>query len=334
MPVALRIAVKASLVLTAVCALALAVIWPWPAPEVDWRSPVDAALAKNNCERVTAILNAATEAGAIEAYDMLAKPASPSPCFDAPTLPMYPDRAAAALRFARRTGGRPPLSDAVTALDLWLRNYVRITDFLCRQPYDTGTQTDHVVISSALPEEAGWLLALHRQRRDVCSGIVGNLATALAERDEPQAKELAYAFAMGAPVTGSTTSDIVPATLLVEQQFVPRFFARRDPHRLTLMRGSVWDGLQRAAEAADPRAIDMMISLLHQRRFLQYARFLEGAPEEAAYFWILRSRRLRLPTAQAHAAIERALDAGARSKVKKDEEFDWQFRQSLPSRSR
>ena len=100
------------------------------------------------------------------------------------------------------------------------------------------------------------------------------------------------------------------------------------------MRSSVWYGLQRAAEAPDPRAIEMMIALLHQRRFLQYAHFLEGAPEEAAYFWILRSRRLRLSTAQAHAAIERALDAGARSKVKKDEEFDWQFQQSLPSRSR
>lgn len=323
MPRIVRIAVKMLLAFTATIAFALSVIWPWPAPEVDWRAPVEAALAKNDCERAAALVNAATSAGSIEAYEMLSKPASLAPCFYASTLRMHPDTRAESLSASRRdpTLGRIVLTQNTEVLDFWLRHYVRTIDFLCRQPYDQDIRTDDVALSAALPEEAGWLMALHRQRRRICIGMVEDLATALAERDEPQAIQLAYEFALGGPVTGSTTSAVVLAALFLQRQFVTRG-TRNDPHVQSLMRGGAWLSLQLAAEAHDPHAIELMISLLHQGRFVQNAGALVGS-QKKAYFWVLRSRRLGLPAAPIHAEIENALNAEERATVKGDEEYYW-----------
>jgi hypothetical protein len=96
------------------------------------------------------------------------------------------------------------------------------------------------------------------------------------------------------------------------------------------MRRLAWSALRNAAEAGRPRAIEMMISLLRKGRFIEQVR-LGTSPQKAAYFWILRSRRLRMPPTLDHAEVERMIIDSDREEVRKREEFEWQLQQPLVS---
>lgn len=334
MSVAVRVALKVLATFAVVLGVAIAVIWPWPTPIVDWRTPLEAALAKNDCARAVEILSAATQAGSVEAYELLAERAAANPCLKDVGV-TDPAQEATSLRFIRTTGARLPLPDDMDMLGVWLSGYVSVVDFLCRQPYDTNNRTDEAYLSAALPDSTGWLMALHRQRRATCSVVVEDLAMGLAERDEPQANEVALTFALADPINDSATSGIVLATVLLERQFVPRWLAAGDDHGRPLknLRQQAWIELERAAEANDPKAIATMISLLNQRRFIDEAPLLES-PENEAYFWILRSRRLGLPQPAFYSKLEGALSTTERTRIKAHEQLRWESQKlSAPHRS-
>lgn len=243
MPAILRVISATALTLAAIVATVLLVVWPWPAPVVDWRTPLYGALDRGDCDRAVAILTAATDAGSAEAYDFLLKPDRRSHCLSDPRLPEDAARDARALRIHRQIGV-PPLFSDDDDTDTWLAYYVRAVDFLCRRPYQPGMNVDNVLLSATLKEDAGWFLALHRRRRDVCVGVVEHLALALAERSERSAKELAYVFAMDDPSSHTATSEVAVASLLLDQRFVPDVLARGDAEQLILARRMAWSKLR------------------------------------------------------------------------------------------
>jgi hypothetical protein len=212
-------------------------------------------------------------------------------------------------------------------LNFWLRGYVDAADFLCRQPYILNRQADQPALSADLPETSTWLLALHRQRREICIGIVDDLAMALAVRSEAGAKRLAHQMVGDLRATDSPSMRVAFAILLLQQQFVSNAF-RSDPNTLSLMRGSAWSALSQAAELRDRRAVELMIELLHKGRFIDDAGSSLFGTQRTPYYWILRSRRLGLPGSPLHAEIEGVLDEGERAQIKNDEELDWNRRQT------
>ena len=121
---------------------------------------------------------------------------------------------------------------------------------------------------------------------------------------------------------------MVLATLVLEQDFISSDSVRNDPEQLSVMRRTVWRFLDTAAASGNPSAIDLMIKLLHQGRFVQDASLfsLRNQP----YFWVLRSRRLSLPASPVHGEIERALSAEDRARIKAEEESHWLRSQTPP----
>jgi hypothetical protein len=334
MQTAARLAGRIVIYVAGAVAVVLALVWPWPAPAVDWQTPLQAALAKSDCVRAKALISAAASAGEIDAYEFLANPSNRTGCLaDPSSLPELPDQGAASLRFQRDTAatwGPDASFDAQTdLLDFGQRHYTRLADVLCRQPYDTLLQTDQVALSAAVPEDGSWSLALHRWRREVCIDVLENLANSLANQPGPHAKNVAYRIVTSDPLSDSTTAGFVRATLLLEQQFLPASPMSKDSRSLEIMRTLAWSGLQRAARAHDPAAIVKMIDLLHARRFIREGLFTRG-PQQEAYFWVLRSRRLKLTPSPLHDEIEGALANSERTDVMAREKLDWDTFASQP----
>lgn len=326
-------AAKIVLALILASGIVLALVWPWRAPAVDWRTPLDVALHGGDCDRAVKILVAATDAGSVEAFDFLIKPPRPSNCLNDPRLPENAARQAQALRFQRQIG-EPPLLSEDNDTDTWLAYYVGTVDFLCRQPYQSDGAVDNVLLSKALEDDAGWILALHRQRRGICVGLLEQLTLALAGRSDRSAKELAYNLAMSDPTLDTPTSAIAMASLLLEQQFVPALLARGDAEQLMWARRMSWSKLRNAAEAGHARAISFIIALLHDRRIPDDAYFIVSTPAEDAYFWILRSRRLEQTQTALYTTIEASLGVNARKKIDNREQYDWELQQSLTPKER
>jgi hypothetical protein len=321
-----RLILTTALTLAIIAGATLLVIWPWPAPAVDWQTPLNAALAKKDCDRVSDIIDAATDAGSLEAYDLLARGEALGRCRDSLNLHLPLDlivRNGNHLRetrrerlFQSRLRGRD-----LTPLSFWMRQQVQAINFFCRQPYDTDINTDHVAVSKVLPDETGWLLVPHRQRREICTNLVNDLAAMLATNDEPQAKELAMSLAVWPPASGSPGASVVLATLTLKQDFISRPAVRDDPELLHVTRATAWYGLDTAASHGDANAIDLMIALLREGRFIQDAELLFERTQP--YFWVVRSRRLGLSASPVHAEIERSLSAEERRRITAEEESNW-----------
>lgn len=337
MPPILRIMLRTVLTLATIVATVLLVVWPWPAPEVDWSTPLSAALAKKDCNRVGEIINAATEAGALEAYDLLAKPESLGPCYASAPFSLPPDLFAANGQSLRKARSEPNSHSRLAAdhwagdlaaLSFWTRQYAQTVDFLCLHPYDTDIKVDYAAMSKIAPEEAGWLSALHRQRRTFCIGAVNNLASSLAAESGPQAKGLADIMTSWPPASGSAGASVVKANLVLAQDFISNSATRNDPGLLSTTRRTAWWLLEEAADSGDPSAIDLMIALLREQRFVQDASL---RPERMQpFFWVLRGRRLGQPSSPVHAGIESALSAEDRTRITAEEESDWLRRQTSP----
>lgn len=320
-----RIAAKFSVAVVAVLGLGVLCIWPWPAPEIDWRAPLDSARSRSDCASVAAILNAAMDAGALDAYDLASSPKDLGACYGSANLHTPPLGFVALLRSRRHDPAildRHTLTERTGALDFATRTYTRVVDFTCRQPYDLDIQADNVVLAAAMPEASSWIMSLHQRRRAVCARIVSDLVTSLAARLEPEAKELAYDFAKSAPITDLPAAKLVAAQLVLDEQFIPIRAARTDPQLLRLMRTFEWSSLVSLAEANDIDAIALVIRLLHERRFVDDAHLLWGSQREA-YYWILRGRRLGIAALPLYSDIEDRLDSDRRAACRQEEEVDW-----------
>lgn len=331
MPAFVRIALITVLALAAIVGSLLLVAWPWPAPEVDWRTPLNAALAKKDCDRVGEIIDAATEAGSLEAYDLFADREALGPCYNNWSLPLPPDLIVANGRQLREARSEPMTrnliadyrADHFAALGFWMRQYALMIDFFCVQPYNTEIKVDYAALSEVVPDEAGWLSTLHRTRRTHCIGLINDLAAALAARSEPQAKKLARHIAIWPPAGGSAGAAVVLAELELAQDFISDPTARSNPELLSTARRTAWLSLREAAATGDASAINLLISLLHKGRFVEDVG-TTGYCCMQPYFWVLRSRRLGMPALPVHAEIERELSAEERSRLVTEEESDWQ----------
>lgn len=306
------------LALVSAVALAGALVWPWPAPEVDWRTPVEQALAAGDCKRAVAIADAAAGAGSADAYKMLRGLVEGGTCDGYPA-----ERAGNYTSFVSLNRQADASPDEVYGLndnDLGFARhaYASAVLFLCASPYTGLRHVDNVALSDAVPESRGPVMAWHRFRRQTCVGVLERLGRQLAEADDRGANEVAYALLLYPPGRDSRQAGFLFARLLLEKKFVPHFM--RDNEAVAQhMRDLAWLRLEKAAEADNAEAIRLMVALLHEGRF-------RARDDAAAYFWILRGRRLGLTGAPLDGEIERALSEPTRASVRLREEEKWRWR--------
>jgi hypothetical protein len=177
---------------------------------------------------------------------------------------------------------------------------------------------DNVALSDAVPESRGPVMAWHRFRRQTCVGVLERLGRQLAEADDRAANEVAYALLHYPPGKEGRQAGFVFARLALEKKFMPDVF-RDDENAVRVVRDLAWLRLEKAAEADNPEAIRLMIALRHEGRF-------RARDDAAAYFWILRQRRLGLAGAPLDVEIERALSDAERAPVRYREEIWWRWR--------
>lgn len=307
------------LALVLAVALAGVLVWPWPAPEIDWRTPVDQALAAGDCKRAVAIADAAAGAGSADAYKMLRGLIEGGKCDGYPA-----ERAQTYYAFVSLF--RPPADaspDEVYGLndnDLGFARHSTASAvlFLCASPYAGLRHVDNVALSDAVPESRGPVMTWHRFRRQTCVGVLERLARQLAEADDRPANEVAYALLLYPPGKEARQAGFLFGRLSLEKKFVPDHM-RDDEDVVRAMRDLAWLRLEKAAEADNAEAIRLMVALLHEGRF-------RARDDAAAYFWILRQRRLGLTGAPLDVEIERALSEAERTSVRLREEAKWRWR--------
>jgi hypothetical protein len=306
------------LALVSAVALAGVLVWPWPAPEVDWRTPVDRALVARDCKTAVVIAEAAAGAGSADAYKMLRGLIKGGTCNG------YTDEHAgnyyAFVSAYRSTGASADevygLSD--NDLGFWRHSTASAVLFLCASPYSGLRHVDNVALSDAVPESRGPVMAWHRFRRQTCIGVLARLARQLVEADDRPANEVAFALLHFPPGSEARQAGFLFARLLLEKKFVPHFL-RDNEAAARHMRDLAWFRLEKAAEADNADAIRLMVALLHEGR-------LRARDDAAAYFWILRQRRLGLTGAPLDIEIERALSDAERASVRLREEEKWRWR--------
>ncbi len=271
-------------------ATVLAVAWPWPAPDVDWRTPADSAVAKGDCATALSTTLVAAKAGSREAIERLKAIRAGGPCHTPDAGATISD-ALTFIEFQTNTDGSV---EAVYQLertpeDFWLRNRTRLTLFFCAMPYNGALQTDSAAISSALNIGEGPLMAFHRARRNICLRTLRNLAADLVDSNDDAAKDTAYGLVLRPPLARTTGGRIVAARLLLEVGFVPALYrggdAARSASALGLVRGAALIELEQAAQDDDIEAIELLIKCTHQGHFVD-------RDDRKSYFWVLRLMRL------------------------------------------
>lgn len=306
------------LALVSAVALAGVLVWPWPAPEIDWRTPVDKALAANDCKTAVAIADAAAGAGSGDAYKMLRGLTEGGTCDGYPA-----ERAGNYTSFVslnRQAGASPDEVYGLSDNDLGFarHSYASAVLFLCASPYAGLRHVDNVALSDAVPESRGPVMAWHRFRRQTCVGVLERMGRQLVEADDRPANEVGYALLLYPPGSEARQARVLFARLLLEKKFVPRFMHDNEAVARH-MRDFAWFQLEKVAEADNAEAIRLMVALLHEGRF-------RARDDAAAYFWILRQRRLGLTGAPLDAEIERALSDAERASVRLREEEKWRWR--------
>lgn len=315
------------LALVSAVALAGLLVWPWPAPEVDWRTPIDQALVARDCKTAVAIADAAAGAGSADAYKLLRGLIEGGTCkgYTATRAGNY----TAFVSLNRRADANPDEVYGLSDNDLGFARHSTVSAllFLCASPYAGLRHVDNVVLSDVVPESRGPVMAWHRFRRQTCVGVLERLARQLAEADDRPANEVAYTLLLYPPGSEARQAGFLFARLLLEKKFVPDGI--RDHEGVVRhMRDFAWFKLEKAAEADNAEAIRLMVALLHEGRF-------RARDDAAAYFWILRQRRLGLTGAPVDEEIERALSDAERAPVRLREEETWRWRSGAdPSATR
>jgi hypothetical protein len=320
MPIALRNAAKVLLALIAVSAVALAAIWPWPAPAVDWRTPLAGALAQNDCRRAATILDAASAAGSIEAHQQRTALTQRNVC---PEWSEGLDRSEA-LQFFRTQGANATIGQRYKLdednLGAWRASYLRAVYFLCVAPYHATYQVDNVRLSSALDDDS-WIMALHRQRRSLCVATLKSVATDLVESNERVVQAVAAKLLSTDPLRESTHADFLFAKLVFEHEFVAA--NPTSPDLTPIFREIPWMRLKDAANARHAEAIRLLIRVLHQGRFGPHN-------DKDAYYWLLRARRLGHADSFFASEIEGALSDAVRKSIVTEESLDWRSQDGQP----
>jgi hypothetical protein len=255
-------------------------VWPWPAPEVDWHTPAERALAAGDCKTAVKILDAATGAGSREAYERLRPLIEGGPCDGDGRHPGL-ERYVAFTSLFHNEPAAVVYGVDDNDLGAFRHQYVSAAISLCASPYNGTNQIDFVALSSAAPESGNPLMSLHRQRRAVCLDILEAVASQLVDANDKPAHAVAFALTMRPPLTERSQADVLCARLLLEKDYVDDGWS---PEMAAHMRDFAWFRLERAAARANNvDAIRYLITFLHQGR---------ERDDRKAYFWVLRLRRL------------------------------------------
>lgn len=320
----LRRVAKALATAIAASVLILAVVWPWPAPDVDWRTPVDAALAKRDCDTAERILGAAISAGSTDAMRMRGKVAAQTSCYrDFPAVITSDDDRRARFQDEIRAAGATTLQHYYRLddedLGFWRTRYVAAVLFFCGVPYNAQRAVDNAGLSKAALQEPTFVLTMHQDRRELCAGILAHVISELMDSGGLAAQQVAFAMLTNRPSNEDIPSGVLLAKLVLVEGFVP---PTTDVLTIEMQRSHAWWALEVAAEAANEEAMRMMIALLHQGRFHPH-------DDAQAYVWVLRLRRLGIAEGALGTEIERGLSDIDRERAKQNEEIEWQVSQHL-----
>lgn len=295
-----------------VAALAAAAVWPWPSPEVDWRTPAESALSKGDCPAAIKILDAATGAGSQEAHDKLRSLVDGGQCNKQPVG----EGAGNFYAFTSLYYGKP--TDQIYGLarnDLgWGRHQVVAAMLaLCAAPYNGASRIDHVKLAKMMPGAAGPIMSLHQLRREACLTFLEGVAGQLVDADDREANNVALLMVTYPPLNERPQSGVLDAKLTLEKDFVPSWGEGRE----TFFYKAAWRRLEWAADTGHIPAVRLMVRYLNDGRH-------RSRDAAAAYYWILRLRRLgeEHPLAQ---TIEAELSPKEREYNKHSEEWDWEF---------
>jgi hypothetical protein len=243
--------------------LLLAAAWPWPAPEIDWRTPLTAAVKAGDCRTARNIVAALREEEWRSVLRLVA--ASDDPCrFSGDSDPVF-------LAYAPTRASQP-----LTTLDAYYglndndlgaarHQYVWLSAFFCAEPYNRERSVDYVALSEAIPGNDGLVMAVHRARRSFCIGLWEGTVESLVNATDRAAKEVAWTALNRAPLD-SKHAGLLYARLVLEQGFVPRL-ADHAPGVTKTIRKLAWDRLRAAAMEGHAPAARLQMALLLQGRF-------------------------------------------------------------------
>jgi hypothetical protein len=315
----LKLLVRTVAVAATLLLMIVAVIWPWPAPEVDWRTPYDQALAKSDCHTAAKIVTVAASAGAPGAMDSLRGFEGNDRCRETPLGDTTDLAFLSTYRHATSTDAEVyGLAD--NNIGFFRGHYVSAVVYLCAAPYNGLRRTDGARLSTVLPTSDGPIMAFHRLRRDTCLGVLENLAEQLVDATEAPAKQVADRFLTMPPLQKTARAGFLYARLVLVQAFVANWMldstASDKNGLINHIRNFAWLRLRNAAKDRHMPAIRLTISLLHLGRF-------HPRDDKEAYFWILRLRRLGGIGGAVASKVEANLSETDRNAVRRHEELDW-----------
>lgn len=271
-----RVILAVALVIAALAA----VVWPWPAPEVDWQTPAEEALAAKDCAAAIKILDAAAGAGSVAAYEKLHFLVRGGPCNKQPVgegadvvytfLSLYREQSADKIY-------------QLTSNDLgWGRHWLVSTSLkLCAEPYNGARRVDYTQLTKVVPPGDGPVMAFHHLRRGACLAVLEGVAGRLIKAGDTPALRVAYALTISPPLDRSPQAAVLHARLMLGSAYAPEFPAKT----VELLRGGAWIKLKHAAQEGHIAAIRLMIQYLHEGRY-------RAREAGETYYWILRLRRM------------------------------------------
>lgn len=302
----LRIALATAVALTLLTAL----VWPWPAPEIDWRTPVDRALAANDCDTAIAILSAAAGAGSPEAYAQARPLIEGGKCNGTETGERMGDYDGFVSLY-RDNATLDGIYD-VDKLSTPRRYIIAGALRLCAMPYNGAAGMDNAALAEVVPGDHGVVMAAHQTRRTLCLRLLEHMGGELVAAGDQAALPVAHTLLTYPPLARSHRAAVHYARLLLENDYSLR---PGDEPFTKLARDTAWLRLERAAASGEIDAIRMMIEHLHQGRH-------RPRDDTAAYFWVLRLRKLGVDPGPQAREIEASLSQNDRDKILQREAED------------
>lgn len=300
-----------------VAILASAIVWPWPAPIVDWQQPLERAIADRECSTVNAILVEVSTARATEVYDYYARLADSGTCRerDAAEARSFREMKRADDWLAKRRDydWRPrDKDDALLSVGLVYDAKLSLLNFVCIAPYNAFLQPDYARLAQGLRTQRvhanlGFWHDLHVERRAVCADLIGRFIEDLLNTGTDEAGAVAHDL-----LWLHIGRDIPGAGSMFAELVLGRGFKPSGADGAVRSRRRAWHWIEGDAAEGHLPAIKLMMNYLHEGRF-------RGVDNKGAYFWGLRLKRLGGEPGETLDEISAKLTSAERAHVEESE---------------